>query len=274
VVQDNDDKQGSGKTSHAGAAATDGTVAVSASGEDSPVQTGSVRSRSSGQISSRSEVDAFLAAVNQTPPVSTGNARGRLVFALDATASRQRTWDRAMSLQSTMFIHTRGIGSLDVQLVYYRGYDECRASKWLDNPDKVIALMRKVKCQAGHTQIGRVLKHALAECRVKPVQALVFIGDCVEEQLDELGNLAGQARLLGLPVFIFQEGHEPRASNAFSQIARLSGGAHCRFDESSAQQLGDLLNAVAVYATGGRAALQRLQQQGSKQASALLEQLS
>ena len=148
----------------------------------------------SNALSSQNEVDAFLEAVKQTPPAKTGEGRGRLIFALDATASRQRTWDQAMSLQSDMFVHTRGIGSLDVQLLYYRGYDECRASKWLDNADKVLALMRKVHCQAGRTQIGRVLKHALAECRAKQVQALVFIGDCVEEDIDQLGNLAGQAR--------------------------------------------------------------------------------
>lgn len=231
-------------------------------------------SADTGALSTRDEVDAFLSAVKQTPPATTAEGRGRLIFSLDATASRQHTWDRAMALQSDMFVHTRGIGALDVQLVYYRGYDECRASPWLSNADKVVAMMRKVSCQAGRTQIGRVLKHALAECRKKPVQALVFIGDCVEEDVDQLGNLAGQARLLGLPVFIFQEGHEPNASYAFKQIASLSGGAHCRFDESSAKQLGDLLNAVAVYAAGGRAALQQLEKQGSRQAGNLLQQLS
>lgn len=228
----------------------------------------------SDALSTRSEVDAFLDAVKQAPPVVAGEGRGRLIFSLDATASRQRTWDRAMALQSDMFTRTRGIGSLDVQLVYYRGYDECRASPWLSDAGKVIAMMRKVSCQAGTTQIARVLKHALAECRSTSVQALVFIGDCVEESVDELGNLAGQARLLGLPLFIFQEGHEPRASFAFAQMAKLSGGAHCRFDESSARQLGELLNAVAAYAAGGKAALQQLENQGSGQAGKLLKQLS
>lgn len=225
-------------------------------------------------LSTRSEVDAFLDAVKQTPAAKAGEGRGRLIFSLDATASRQHTWARAMALQSDMFVQTRGMGSLDVQLVYYRGYDECRASPWLSDADKLLAMMRKVSCQAGRTQIGRILKHALAESRQTSVQALVFIGDCVEEDIDALGNLAGQARLLGLPVFIFQEGHEPNASYAFKQIASLSGGAHCRFDESSARQLGDLLNAVAVYAAGGRAALQQLEKQGSRQAGNLLQQLS
>lgn len=231
--------------------------------------------RKDGSIDTRHEVDAFLDAVKKTAPVKTGGSRGRgrLIFSLDATASRQHTWDRAMALQSDMFTQTRGIGELDVQLVYYRGYDECRASPWLGDADKVIGMMRKVSCQAGRTQIARVLGHALAESRRKPAQALVFIGDCVEEDIDELGNLAGQCRLLGLPIFVFQEGFEPRASQAFAQIASLSGGAHCRFDESSARQLGDLLNAVAAYAAGGRSALQQLERQGSRQAGHLLEQL-
>lgn len=254
----------------AGSASADRPVQAST---DTPATGG----RSTEALSTRNEVDAFLNAVKDTS-VSTldprqGEGQGRLIFSLDATASRQRTWDQAMSLQSDMFIHTRGIGALDVQLVYYRGYDECRASKWLDNADKVIALMRKVSCQAGRTQIARVLKHALAECRVKPVQALVFVGDCVEENVDELGNLAGQARLLGMPIFVFQEGFDANASFALSQIAKLSGGAHCRFDASSARQLGELLNAVAAYAAGGRAALMALERQGSNQASSLLEQL-
>lgn len=229
--------------------------------------------RTSGELSSTDEVDAFLQAVKDSPPVTSRDGRGRLIFALDATASRQATWNRAMALQTDMFVHTRGIGSLDVQLAYYRGYAECRASKWLTNADQVVAMMRKVNCQAGRTQINRILKHAIAECRQTPVQALVFVGDCVEEDVDMLGSLAGQANLLGLPVFVFQEGFDPNASYAFSQIAQLSGGAHCRFDESSARQLGELLNAVAAYAAGGKQALQRLEQAGSREAKVLLQQL-
>lgn len=232
-----------------------------------------VASTKSSELAAGDDVDAFLQAVKRTPPSAVVQGRGRLVFSLDATASRQRTWDRAMSLQNDMFTNTQGIGQLDVQLVYYRGYDECRASKWLRNADQVIGMMRKVSCQAGTTQIHRVLKHAIAEAKQTPVQALVFIGDCVEEDVDQLGNLAGQCRLLNMPIFIFQEGRHSPASDAFKQIASLSGGAHCRFDESSAKALGDLLNAVAAYAAGGKQALQQLQQQGSGQAKALLQQM-
>lgn len=232
-----------------------------------------ISTENSGNLDVKDDVDAFLQTVKNTPPSAVAQGRGRLVFALDATASRQATWDRAMSLQSDMFTNTRVIGDLDVQLVYYRGYDECRASKWLHNADQVIGMMRKVSCLAGTTQIHRIFKHAIAEARQMPVQALVFIGDCVEEDPDQLGNLAGQCKLLELPVFIFQEGQNSKASTVFKQLAKLSGGAHCRFDESSAKSLGDLLNAVAAYAAGGRHALLQLRQQGSNQARALLEQI-
>lgn len=222
--------------------------------------------------SSSSDIDQFLTKVEARPPMQSGGAQGRLIFSLDATASRQPTWDQATRLQYDMFTQTSGITQLDLQLVYYRGFNECRASSWINSADKLAALMNKIQCQAGRTQIARVLQHGLAEARLKPVNALVFVGDCMEEDIDSLGNLAGQLKLLGLPLFIFQEGRDAVASAAFNSLAQLAGGAHCRFDHSSAAQLGQLLNAVAVYAAGGRNALANLVD-ASPQAQALLEQL-
>jgi len=221
------------------------------------------------------DVDQFLDAVKSTPlatPSADGQA-GQLIFALDATASRQATWDQASALQADMFTKTQGLSALNLQLVYFRGYDECRSSPWLDNSAALLRMMNKISCVAGRTQIARVLKHAIAETKRQPVQAMVFVGDAMEENVDVLGELAGELKILGLPVFIFQEGFDPLTSMAFKQIAQISGGAHCRFDQNSAHQLGQLLNAVAVYAAGGTAALKRLSAQGSKQATVLLEQL-
>lgn len=221
-------------------------------------------------------IDQFLKAVESTP-VSVHSHKGepgKLIFALDATASRQATWDEASALQADMFTKTDGLSGLELQLVYFRGYDECRASPWLNNANTLLRMMKKISCVAGRTQIDRVLKHAIAEVKRKPVQALVFVGDSMEENVDALGDLAGQLKILGLPVFIFQEGHDPLATMAFKQIATISGGAHCKFDMNSAHQLGQLLNAVAVYAAGGQAALQRLSKSGSRQAAMMLEQLN
>ena len=200
------------------------------------------------------EVDAFLDKVRSAPQPS-GGGRGRLIFAMDATASRQPTWDRACHLQAEMFQSTQALGGLEVQLVFYRGFKECKASKWMTDAPALAKTMTSVMCLAGQTQIARILSHGLKEAEKRKVNALVFVGDCMEEDIDHLGHLAGQLGLKGLPCFIFHEGNDPIARNAFEQIAKLSGGACCSFDSSSPKQLQDLLSAVAVYAAGGRKAL-------------------
>lgn len=205
--------------------------------------------------SSQGDVDAFLAQVAATPVVKTPGQRGRLVFAMDATASREPTWDRACHIQGRMFEETAALGGLDIQLCFYRGFREFRSTEWLHESSTLLAEMTAVRCAGGMTQIERVLGHAIAETKRRKVHALVFVGDCMEEDVDRLCHLAGELGLLGVPVFIFHEGIEPIAERAFREIARLTRGAYCSFDASSAQQLRDLLSAVAVYAAGGRKAL-------------------
>ncbi len=205
--------------------------------------------------SSSAEVDAFLRKVARAPSIHKPGERGRLIFAMDATASREPSWDRACHIQGEMFKETAGLGGLEIQLVYYRGFGECKASPWVANSNDLLKRMTAVMCLAGHTQIGKVLKHALKEAKKKKVGALVFVGDSIEEDIDRLGHLAGELGLLGLPCFMVHEGQDPIARMAFQQIARLSGGAYCPFDATSAQQLRDLLAAVAVFAAGGRKAL-------------------
>ena len=197
----------------------------------------------------------FLKQVAGTPPPPPGGGRGRLIFAMDATASREPTWDRACQVQGQMFLETEALGGLDVQLVYYRGFGECKASRWVGKPADLVRLMTGVFCLAGQTQIKKVLQHAVAETKRKRVNALVFVGDCCEEPVDPLGRLAGELGMLGVRAFLFQEGHNADAERAFRHIAKLTNGAHCRFDASSPQQLRELLGAVAAYAAGGRRAL-------------------
>lgn len=208
--------------------------------------------------SSHGDVDDFLRAV-ATAPRRQGRAsgrRGRLVFAIDATASREPTWDQASGIQGEMFREAAALGGLEIQLVYYRGLLECRASRWVAEAPRLLGLMRKVRCLGGPTQIERVLRHTIAEAREPSgVDALVFVGDCVEEDVDRLSAEAGELGLLGVPAFVFHEGQDADAARAFRHVSRLTGGACCRFDLSSPRQLRDLLKAVAVYAAGGRQAL-------------------
>ena len=196
------------------------------------------------------------------------------MFAMDATMSRAPTWDMALSLQGEMFAAVKEVGGLDVQLLYFRGMSECRASKWVSDPEALARLMRSVACEGGLTQIGKVLSHALDESRRRKVNALVYVGDSMEENVDALCARAGELALMGVPVFLFQEGGDEIAARAYKEIARLTKGAYCRFDRGSARQLRDLLTAVAVYAAGGRKALLALGDRPNGQgARLLLEQL-
>jgi hypothetical protein len=164
----------------------------------------------------RGDVTAFLNELRKLPTrPDAGASRGRLVFALDATASRERTWDRACDVQAAMFLEAERLGGLDVQLAYYRGFGECRASRWVASPSELVRLMQAVRCVPGRTQIGRVLRHALNETAKERVHALVFVGDAMEEAVDDLGHLAGELGLRGVRAFMFHEGGDRAAEAAF-----------------------------------------------------------
>ncbi|MSO76006.1 MAG: VWA domain-containing protein [Alphaproteobacteria bacterium] len=226
-----------------------------------------------GNRSAAGEVDAFLRRVAAMPVVRPAAGRGRLMFALDATASREPTWDRACQLQGEMFQEAGALGGLDIQLVYYRGFGEFKASRWYSDAVALLGRMTGVGCLGGQTQIEAMLTHAIAETRRQRVNALVFVGDAFEEDVDGVSRLAGELGVLGVPAFLFHEGDDAVASRAFRQIARLTGGAYCRFDANSAQQLRDLLRAVAAFAAGGRRALEDLSRRKGGVAATLASQL-
>jgi hypothetical protein len=216
----------------------------------------------------KSDIDRFLSKVAATPPPLQGKGRGRLLFAMDATASREPSWDRACQIQGEMFEATAALGGLSVQLAYYRGFNEFRATKWLSKSRTLVRHMSAVRCLGGHTQIGKVLGHAIRETKRERLGAIVFVGDAMEENVDDLCAKAGELGLLKVPVFMFHEGNARETSLAFRQIARLTGGAYLQFDAHSAAELKSLLSAVAVYAAGGRRALMDY---GKRQGGAALQ---
>lgn len=228
-------------------------------GEDGKAvgKAGETRPAEADARSKPGEIDRFLTAAKQLEPLATGQA-GRLVFALDATMSRQPSWDLACSLQGRMFEAAAKTGGLAVQLVYFRGFDECRASGWLGEPQRLTGLMNKIDCRGGQTQIARVLKHIRDEERRVPIRAFVYVGDAMEENVDRLCALAGELGLRGVKGFVFQEGSDAAVSTAFAEIARLTGGAHARFDVTAPNSLLELLRGAAAYASGGREALLKL----------------
>jgi hypothetical protein len=186
--------------------------------------------------------------------------RGRLLFALDATFSRAPTWDLACDLQTRMFRETAPIGRLDVQLAFYRG-TECRHSKWVSSGDQLAHLMHKIECVGGATQIGRILQHALNETERASLQAVIFVGDAMEENIDELAEMASKLGKAGVPLHMFQEGHDRKAEKAFRLLALKSGGAYFSFGTRTAQaieRLSNQLNAVARLAVGDGEALRQI----------------
>ncbi|HEY1748797.1 MAG TPA: VWA domain-containing protein [Xanthobacteraceae bacterium] len=223
--------------------------------------------------SSRTDIDAFLNQVKSLGPAASAGGRGRLLFALDATMSRQPTWDQACVLQAEMFGEAAAVGGLDIQLVYYRGLSECRASPWIGEPRQLGELMSRIDCRGGHTQIAKVLAHARRESEKAPLGALIFVGDAMEEPLDDLCAGAGELGLRNVPAFMFQEGYDPVCEQAFREIARLTRGAYCRFAPGAADELRELLRAAAAYAAGGMKALANLRAKHSAGALKLIEQL-
>lgn len=220
------------------------------------------------KTASAGDVREFLQRSRNLQRFSAG--RSNLIFAIDATASRQPTWDLACSLQAEMFRSSESLSNLRIQLAYYRGLGELKLGSWDSDANSLAAQMSRVRCEAGITQIGRLLRAVLKQQSQCQARALVFIGDAIEEAVQPLHDLAGKCRLHSLPLFMFQEGSDSRVKTQFSAMAKLSGGAYEKFDHHSAQRLRELLGAVARYAAGGRAALSNDQ---SASARRLLSQL-
>ncbi len=219
-------------------------------------------------------VGAFLDQVKRTPVVRKSAGSGRLVFALDATMSRDATWDMATSLQSEMFLEASKYTGLDVQLVYFRGPREVFKSQWSRSSEDLLNIMSRVRCRAGRTQLNKVLRHVERETRTNPVRAFVFVGDSFEEHTASVIDTAGRLGLLGVRGFIFQEGRDAAAERVFRRIADLTNGAYAKFDSGSASTLKDLLRAAAAYASGGVEAVKKLSGAESNLTRLITQQLS
>nr|WP_321456703.1 VWA domain-containing protein [uncultured Cohaesibacter sp.] len=218
--------------------------------------------------SDKSEVAAFISKAKLVRKAQEAKglkpANGHLLFCLDATMSRQPTWDVACSLQNEMFEVAERNGGLATQLVYFRGTSECKASRWTRSAADMIGWMERFDCRAGRTQLCRILQHVKNETEATSVDAVVYVGDCFEEDPDVAVGLAGDIALKGVPVFVFQEGSDAMAAHVFKAIARLTGGAYGSFDAGAKHKLAEYLKGIAAYAASGRD-LTRLPQDLQKQ---------
>ncbi len=114
--------------------------------------------------SRRAAVDAFLERNRQA---ITAGGRGRLIFALDATASRSR--DMGSRDRASGFDVRRGREGrrASIQLIFFRGA-EYQASNWTTNAQVLAAKIRKISCVGGTTRWGRVLGHVGRKHEQKP----------------------------------------------------------------------------------------------------------
>jgi hypothetical protein len=195
-----------------------------------------------------------MPAVLQMPNGSPALPRARVIYAVDATASREAGWTIARDLQAKMFIAAGAAGILTLQLVYFQGA-VCRASRWATSGEELARWMGTVQGEAGLTQIERVLQHALREHEKAPVQAVTFVGDAMEENIDKLGALADELGAAGVPVHTFLEGSDAVARNAFRLLSLKTGGTFSAFNPAVPQTIERLsaqLNEVARIAVTNR----------------------
>jgi hypothetical protein len=198
---------------------------------------------------------------------------GKLIFALDATMSRQPTWDQACKLQAEMFSEAAGIGGLEIKVGFFRGAHELKFSPWVTDAKRLEKAMARIVCEGGYTQIARLLEEVRREHNKGSVGALVYVGDAAEEHIETLSLAAQQLGAAGIKAFMFQEDDDEDAEKAFREIARVTKGAYCKFSSGSAKELGELLRAAAAFAVGGMKALSQLGAQGKPGAVKLLGQL-
>jgi hypothetical protein len=219
-------------------------------------------------ILQRGTANPLRAFVDEARQARAAAGPPRLVFALDATASRQPTWDLACQLQGQMFQAAAAVGKLLVQLAYFRG-EEFRVSEFVARADMLTGLMSEITCKSGHTQIGRVLSHVQREASRSAIAALVYVGDTTEEPASVLIRAAED---LGVRTFVFHEDPDAnhRAVRVFEAIARVTGGVYLPFDRNSAGELAGLLAAIGAYAAGGVPALKN---SASAAAKLLLQRL-
>ena len=176
---------------------------------------------------------SFLAEAARQRSVDSGP---RLIFAVDATASRKPTWDLACELQSGMFKAAAAVGGLAVQLVYFRGADTFHASPFVSNAAALTKIMAEVFCSSGPTQIRKVLHHAQREASRNRIAALIYVGDTTEEEHSLLRRAAQGLAPFGTKAFVFHENPDENADavGVFREIARITGGVYLPFDRSSA----------------------------------------
>ena len=180
-----------------------------------------------------------------------------LLFAMDATASREPAWAAAQKITSKMFEQIPA--DLRVALAYHSGGELKEVTPYTDNAKQFADKVHQVRCQAGATALNAILSNA---AQTRGLKALVYIGDCFEEDEQTAYDIAKQLKMTGTKCFFFHDTScgsgwsVDGAREVFDNIVTITGGAVMDFNDQVIQESGDLLQAVAVFASVGKKALE------------------
>ena len=180
--------------------------------------------------------------------------RPRLVFAFDATASREPAW--ATARQVTDALVKALPGELDVALAVHGGSTLHTFTEFTADARTLRDRAAGIGCIAGFTRMLPILARSLKRPGVRVV---VYIGDVFEESLGRGRNLADAMGRRGMKLIVLHDTSDAAArghAEIFLDLARRTGGCVLPFDASAPAKLRELLAAVAVFAVGGRALLE------------------
>jgi len=208
-----------------------------------------------------SQIRAARPAKSQvgTAPAAPTARRPRLVFAVDATASREATWRSAQKITARMF----GVipDALDVALAVHGGDDVHTFTEFSADVDVFRKQAAAVRCETGTTRLCEIMARTLD---AGGVRVMSYIGDAFEEDADEVLELADRFRLRGIQAVMLSDDADPEALAVFRQIAERTGGAVLDFRTGDTVLMGELLAGVATLAIGGRKLLEAQHTAGAR----------
>jgi hypothetical protein len=204
----------------------------------SPAVAGVARGTVAAPVERRSLAGAAVA-----PP-----RKPRLVFAIDATASRDRAWEAAKQVTDCIF--RAAPGGIEVALAVHSGGKLARFSPFHPHVDNIRDEAAGVACVAGPTRMLDIMEETLRRTGVK---ALVYIGDCFEEDMERGLAVAERLGLRGIKLVVLHDTTTggTGSGGAFRMMAARAGGLVLPFDMSSLDRLADALSAVGAYVAGG-----------------------
>jgi len=177
--------------------------------------------------------------------------RGKLLFAIDATASREPAWEAAKQLTDSFFDAVPGM--IDIGLAAYGGNRVHTFTPYVADARRLRRLASGISCRAGYTQLLPILRRVV---ETGDVGVVLYITDAFEEDATTAARLAEMLKAKGTRVIVLFDGwSDSEARAVFEDLAARTGGAVLPFEASAIERLKGLIAAAAVLAVGGEVLL-------------------